>query len=223
MSDTFQDDNYVFTVINDKQVVFGNHNNHVNCGNPIIDYSKISLDFVIPSHAKNNGKEYEVTIVESNAFCYSNIKSLVIPQTIETLSVRALCNMYLLEEITFEESSRLKTILHETFMRCSKLKKVVLPPSVQSISTGTFAKFGELEEIHYCGRSIIKTQNLAYPIEGVNASQVKAFVVSGIYRSRYFGNMKVIFTSECISNPSIKGMKMTCRFVRSVSNKFMFM
>ena len=208
MSTTFINNNFIYTIKNANQVIFGDIPNFKVCGNPVVDTSKIGADVKIPSLVSYNGNEYEINTVIANAFCLKEleIKTLTIPTTVETFDVRAFCHMLSLEEVIFEKRSRLKNIRAETFLNCPKLKKIILPPSVNSMEYGVLGLFGELNEIHYCGSTVFDVQNLIYPNEGYDINQLKVFVVTRLYKGKFFGNVSVTHTQKCISDQSIKGI-----------------
>ena len=217
METTFIFGNYKYTIINSEQVFFGDASKQRDCAAAIVDWSKIEQNVVIPSHANDGNKEYEVVTIVSNVFCNYDflIKTIFIPYTVETINARAFCNIKYLEEVMFEENSKLKTLSYEVFHNCVNLKRIILPPSLKNMSYGVFGYFVNLSEIHYCGRTIFNRKDLVYPKTGANYSHLKIFVVFGLYKSKYFGNVSVIYTSKCIYNSMIRGNAMTCKTARS--------
>ena len=110
----------------------------------------------------------------------------------------------------FEENSQLTTIQNNAFRDCPSLEKIILPPSVNEIQNAAFANFDHLSIIVYCGTTIFPNSNIIYPKNNSEIHDLKIFVVHGLYHSNYFGKYRVISTSECISDRTIKARFLTC-------------
>ena len=77
-----------------------------------------------------------VTSIGMDAFCMrENVKTLNLPNTIETIGVRAF-NGISIEELVLPQS--IKRIDELAFMNCANLKHVVLPANVEEIGAGAF-------------------------------------------------------------------------------------
>ena len=78
------------------------------------------IDLVIPSTVKWNDKTYTVTGIGDYAFCYSHIKSILLPNTIESIEDCA-------------------------FLFCNNLSSLTIPENVTSIGAGVIGKYGGAE------------------------------------------------------------------------------
>jgi len=109
----------------------------------------------IPSKITSDGIEYTVTAILQNAFTYSRIKHLVIPETVTEIKDQAFRDVYLLEELVIPNS--VKIIGDYTF--CGALngygmggeypKKVVFPGSIESWGTGIFSWRTDMPDIQF--------------------------------------------------------------------------
>ncbi len=101
----------------------------------------------------NFHNEQNVWAIDSSAFSYSNIKGIILPDSITKIENNAfyqcfdLENMYLGNGLTF--------IGQKAFYKCKALKTVVLPDSVTTIENYAFASCSNLEVV-YLGANISK-------------------------------------------------------------------
>lgn len=84
-------------------------------------------------------------IVE-RAYLYSHIRSIVIPATVTKLGYQSF-NSSLLETISFEKGSQLKTIEGHAFGMCYNLQGVHLPSSVEYIGEAVFGRCTSLKHL----------------------------------------------------------------------------
>ena len=136
------------------------------------------------------------------------------PKTITTIGGGAFCENKNFKNVIFEENSQLTTIGSGAFRDCPSLEKIILPPSVKEIQVAAFANFSQLSYLVYCGTTIFPNSNIIYPKNNTEILDLKIFVVYGLYLNNYFGKYRVISTSECISDRTIKAKFLTC-FMRN--------
>lgn len=91
----------------------------------------------IPSVATNGGVDYTVTSIADQAFFYSGIRSLTIPNTVLSIGEFAFCWCTSLSEVNFGES--VETIGENAFNTCSSLKTISLPNSLKKLGEGVFS------------------------------------------------------------------------------------
>ena len=108
-----------------------------------------------------DGEKYNIpaTVKElaQKAFQGANkLKSMDIPNTVETIGVEAFRNMKELVTVNFQAPSKVKELKQDVFRACDKLKEVVLPASITEIATA-FYECGELEKITIPEGSKLKT------------------------------------------------------------------
>ena len=206
MPSTITYQNLIFTSQNQNEVSLGNSNNNGGCGHAI-GSSGIQSQLRIPSYISN--AQYKVTSIMQNAFCYNSVlTSVTIPNTVETIGAAAFSSCKNLKEVIFE-GAQLKQIRERVFENCPKLESLIIPKSVESISYGVFAGFSSLSTILYCGNYAFTNPDIISPASGVTNNNLKIFVVHGRYRSSSFGTMRVISTSECLNDPSIRAIYAT--------------
>ncbi len=103
------------------------------------------------------GKETEVTIPQTCAGYTiriltgifdedSPVEKVTVPATVEQTS-GSFSNMEKLEEVVFEEDSKLRIFGEYTFFRCSSLKRIIIPDGVETIKGHAFDQCTSLEEI----------------------------------------------------------------------------
>lgn len=97
----------------------------------------ISGDIVIPQQITANGEQYTVTVIGENAFgkC-SNLKSIVIPDSVTRIGQYAFYGCINLENVTLPNN--LTAIEERTFSGCSSLKSIILPQSIKDIGYNAF-------------------------------------------------------------------------------------
>ena len=108
-----------------------------------------------------DGEKYNIpaTVKElaQKAFQGANkLKSMDIPNTVETIGVEAFRNMKELVTVNFQTPSKVKELKADVFRACDKLKEVVLPASITEIAAA-FYECGELEKITIPEGSKLKT------------------------------------------------------------------
>lgn len=90
-----------------------------------------------PSSLQEYSVEDGTRIIAENTFKNSDLESLTIPGSVEHINAGAFENSESLTHLTFEESSRLKTIGTNAF-RNSRLQSLTIPASVKTIGGGAF-------------------------------------------------------------------------------------
>ncbi len=93
--------------------------------------------------AEINGKP--VVRIGSDAFEYSDISCIVIPDSVKTIGSEAFNECYLLESV--ELGNGIKEIEERAFVNCTKLKEIKFPDSVKTIGEGAFAYCEKLESV----------------------------------------------------------------------------
>lgn len=106
-------------------------------------YKGTETDIVIPYYYNDgtNGIKVVNKIV-SEAFGSTNIKSIIIPDSVTIISYGAFRSCLQLESIIFGENSRVNAINGSTFNNCWKLTSFHVPDSVTQISSNAFLQSG---------------------------------------------------------------------------------
>jgi len=90
-----------------------------------------------------------VTAIGAYAFAgNSALESIFVPAAVEELERFAFRGCTGLQEVTFGEDSRLKTIGIHAFRDCTALREVILPDSVQTMGDYAFGDCSSLAKIH---------------------------------------------------------------------------
>lgn len=123
----------------------------------ITDYAILGLgncsdiDIVLPSTYNN----YSIQIIGEQAFEYSNILSIIMPESLIAIKDDAFYQCSNLEIVHLGEN--VKTIGDKAFARCISLKTLSLPNSITNIGKSAFAYCSSLEII-YIGNNISKLE-----------------------------------------------------------------
>ncbi len=102
-------------------------------------------DMDIPSQITIGGRDYMVTAIDNEAFNYSQITSVIVPNTITRLGSYAFGHCYELTSVILSEG--LLSIGYDAFAECSVLSAINLPNTLQSIEAGAFAHCHKLSSI----------------------------------------------------------------------------
>ena len=113
---------------------------------------------MIPSTVTSNGSTFTVTTIGNNAFDYSPMSEIIIPETVTKIGA-AFQNSDSLKSITIPNS--VKTIDDYTFQGCINLETVVLPNGLKSIGNLSFYICRSLKSI-VIPNSVISIGNLAF-------------------------------------------------------------
>ena len=102
----------------------------------------------IPETVKINGIDFNVTIIESDAFyeC-SSLTSIEIPSGVTEIGNFAFLSCQNLESVTFGENSQLATIGESAFAGCSSLTSIEIPSGVTTIGEAAFNDCSSLTSI----------------------------------------------------------------------------
>ncbi|MBO4642219.1 MAG: leucine-rich repeat protein, partial [Bacteroidaceae bacterium] len=90
----------------------------------------------IPSSITYEGKEYVVTSIGKQAFCYCDITSVTIPSSVTSIAQNVFCECTNLTSVKIPNS--VTSIGNGAFQGCRSLTSVEIPNSVTSIGNSTF-------------------------------------------------------------------------------------
>lgn len=110
----------------------------------VSDRRKIYGVLKIPENITYQEELYKVIGIEEYGFYKTKVKSLILPESIESIGVRCCAESYYLEKIVIPESC--KTIEVSSFFRCVNLEKIIFKGNPENIDIGMFA-FGETKFI----------------------------------------------------------------------------
>lgn len=104
----------------------------------------------IPATVVINGKKYDVTAIDDHGFTNSNWRKVSYTYDGKTYNIND--NSYVnnvLESVTFEPNSNIKTIGEGAFQACTKLSSVVIPNSVTTMKDKAFYACFSLSDVHF--------------------------------------------------------------------------
>ena len=100
----------------------------------------------IPDSVEYNGRAYNVTSINNNAFYYcSNLTNVTIPNSVTSIGYSAFEGCTGLTSITIPNS--VTSIDNRAFIGCSGLTSITIPSSVTSMGNYAFAKCSELTSV----------------------------------------------------------------------------
>lgn len=109
--------------------------------------SELAEHLVVPDHITVDGVTYAVVSIKKNAFLGAdNLKSVVLPNTIESITDYAFQFCSALESITLPDS--LRNLDHQVFAS-TNLKKLIIPASVGYLADMAFYNIANLEMIEF--------------------------------------------------------------------------
>lgn len=133
-----------------KRVIVDEDNaNFTAIGNMIVNQNNTTIHLIIGAIDRG---EYRIPdtydTIGTRAFeGQAYITKLVIPKTVRTIGDYAFANCIGLQEVEFEEGSRLTDVGTYAFLSCVSLKKIELPEGIRHISPYMFRGCSSLEEI----------------------------------------------------------------------------
>lgn len=111
----------------------------------VVHKDDYSGDIVIPETVSINDKEYKVTSIGKDAFYYTQISAITIPEGITKIEDRAFMGCSMLK--TIELANSIIEIGENAFCSCSELESVKLPHNLRKIGPGSFYYCGKLKKI----------------------------------------------------------------------------
>ena len=125
----------------------------INIGNGAFAYAHGLTSITIPN---------TVTSINYFAFANSNLTSIEIPASVQTIGVEAFWRCYALQSITFENNSQLTTIGNSAFYECTGLTTgVSIPASVITIGIHAFSGCTRLPSVTFASDSQLTTISAA--------------------------------------------------------------
>ena len=117
----------------------------------ITKYIGTDKDVVIPSKIEN----LPVAVIDVAAFSKTNIASVVIPDSVVTISERSFSNCEQLKTVTF--GSCVKYIEADAFSKCIALENALLPSSLETLGSKSFSDCKSIKKV-FIPKSVISWQ-----------------------------------------------------------------
>ena len=145
----------------------------------IIGINNLSNTIFIPRTVKHNMRDYfvteisegsfqnlfiqlvqfeansEVRIIGKNAFAYSMITNITIPQHVTEICENAFFNCQLLKQVNFQENSELNKIGEKSFSQCA-IENINIPSHVKEIYPMAFYCCNQLKTVEFSENSELK-------------------------------------------------------------------
>jgi len=136
--------NYDFSAVNDDGVTiyYNIVGGNAEVTNGDIDYSE---DVSIPSSVTNNGTKYSVTSIGEFAFFWSDLTSVIIPNSVTSIGEYAFSDCSSLISVTIPNS--VTSIGGSAFKDCSSLTSVTIPEGITSIGGSAFKGCSSLTSV----------------------------------------------------------------------------
>ena len=99
----------------------------------------------VPGYVHNDGKTYSVIKIGDNAFYYSQVKEVTLPEEVDCIGENAFCQCSNLEKVTMPKT--LAKMGCGAFACCGKLKDIQIPYGLTLIPEGAFEYCEELTTI----------------------------------------------------------------------------
>lgn len=114
-------------------------------GSELTEIGAYAFGYLTSIESINFEENTKLIIMPTNLFSFSNLKSIIIPDSVETME-GAFNRCLELESVTFGENSKL-TSIEKTFYYNDALKKIILPKGLTNIGNSSFLNCSVLEEI----------------------------------------------------------------------------
>ena len=108
-----------------------------------------------------NGNEVDIKKlkkIDNDLFYYSNIVSIIIPDSVKNIGNRAFWDCENLKLIEIPDS--VKSIGNDVFAYCRNLKSIIIPNSVKSIGNGAFWICESLKSLIFKGKTMKKIKTM---------------------------------------------------------------
>ena len=106
--------------------------------------AEYSGDIIIPAQIEYNGVKYEVTSLGEAFKGCSKLKSITIPQSVNSLANNCFKDCAKLEDVVFD--CFVEEIPHGAFQNCTSLSKIQIPESIKYVRGNAFNGCSKLEE-----------------------------------------------------------------------------
>ena len=112
----------------------------------VVKSSKLySGDIVVPSTVRHQSKTYSVTSIDTLAFAYSYLTSVIIGDSVTRIESHAFMDCYNLKSVVL--SNTLTHLESYAFSGCHELKKIEIPNTVNAIEDGVFSYCEKLASV----------------------------------------------------------------------------
>lgn len=151
----------------------------------VVKSSKLySGDIVVPSTVRHQSKTYSVTSIDTLAFAYSYLTSVIIGDSVTRIESHAFMDCYNLKNVVL--SNTLTHLESYAFSGCHELKKIEIPNTVNAIEDGVFSYCEKLasvvlpESLESIGNNAFKN---CYSLSSINISNTIKTIGKGAFEA----------------------------------------
>ena len=121
-----------------------------------------------------------------------DLKTLVIPASVEVLGVFSISGMKNCKSLIFEAGSKLRVVWKGAFDHYLA-KEIVLPPSITSYDVGTLCGWRRLKRVYVCSENVFNNNTETFDDASANAV---VYAPMG-YKGEFFGGKRVTKIKDC--------------------------
>lgn len=182
----------------------------------LLKYRGINENVIIPDGVKKIG---EYAFSEKITTVPSNLKSVIIPNSVTSIDENAFCNCENLTDINIPDS--VTSIERGAFSGCSSLKSINIPNSVTSIGNSAFSGCSSLKSVYipnsveniekYAFFACQRLDNITMPDKFNQEEYIKSIFFDTDFMRNYFkARGKCQYCGGTFKNGGILVLKVTC-------------
>ena len=118
-----------------------------------------------------------VESIGENAFVYSSLEEITIPDTVKNMGVSAFFCNYSLKSVTL--GSGLASLSDKAFACCNALKIIEIPAHIQTIGSGAFEYTVSMTEVNFApDSSLVQIGGSAFAVSGLQTVEIPSSVIA---------------------------------------------
>jgi hypothetical protein len=98
-----------------------------------------------------------ISVIGDGAFAWRiTVRTVFIPLRVENLRAHSFSNCWELQDVSFEDNSRLKLIESSAFINCRSLEEIKIPGLVESLGSDCLSGCTRLKTVIFFGDAVLK-------------------------------------------------------------------